>query len=115
MHGVIAIAYQEGKEVFKLRPGEDYFVMPGAYEFTADLNKDNRLETTASILAGDDNDVVFTAVETVHTTFVVYAQGQDKKLRQNQELWQDGELKYKVQSTKSMCIMAPRFGLGSIL
>ncbi|MBX2885650.1 MAG: VWA domain-containing protein [Granulosicoccus sp.] len=96
VRGVIASAYQSDQEVFRLRPGEDYFVMPGTYHFKAALNKDNKLETTETLQPGDDRDIVFEAIETVHTTFVVVAQGQSKKLRQHQELWQDGELKYKV-------------------
>ncbi len=96
IRGVIASGYENDQEVFRLRPGEDYFVMPGAYVFTADLNKDNKLETADIISVGDDKDVIFTAVETVHTKFIVFAQGQERKLRQHQELWQDGELKYKI-------------------
>ncbi len=94
--GVIAYVYQDGKEVFRLRTYEDYFVMPGVYRFTAALNKDNQLEIIETLAPGDDKDIVFQAVETVRTTFKVFAAGQDKKLRQHQQLWQDGELKYKI-------------------
>jgi hypothetical protein len=96
MRGVLAYAYQDGKEVFRLRPSEDYFVMPGSYRFAAKVNKDNELEVIETLALGDDKDIVFNAVKTVHTTFKVYASGQDKVLRQHQELWQDGELKYKL-------------------
>ena len=111
--GVNANVFQDGKEVFRLRPGEDYFVMPGDYLFTARLNKDNKLETFDSIVIGDDKDIVFTAVETVHTTFNVFAQGQDKKLRQHQELWQNGELKYKVHVHNGAAIRPGTYTLKS--
>ncbi len=96
IRGVLATAFQNGREVFKLRPGEDYYVLPGTYDFVASLNQDNELKTTDTIVVGDDKNIVFQAIETVLTLFEVYAQGKEEKLRQNQELWQDGELKYKV-------------------
>ncbi len=96
IRGANATAYENGTQVFKLRPGEDYYVMPGSYEFQSYLNQDNQLSTSAVLSAGDDKDVVFTAVETVRTYIKVSAEGQDKVLRQHQQLWQNGELKYDI-------------------
>lgn len=85
------------KKAFKLRPAEDYYVMPGHYEFKANVNKDNsNLLVVEAIAAGDDKAIVFDLIETVHTTFRVIDQASGKKLRQHQELWQDDELKYKI-------------------
>lgn len=97
IHGVISEGYVDSAKVFGLRPAEDYYVMPGHYEFRANLNKDNsNLSVTETIVAGDDKAIVFDLIETVHTTFKVMDQASGEKLRQHQELWQDGELKYKV-------------------
>lgn len=95
--GVISEGYIDGVKVFELRPSEDYFVMPGRYEFKANANKDNANLTVAEIVTdGDDKTIVFDLVETVHVVFNVIDQVSGKKIRQNQELWQNGKLKYKV-------------------
>ena len=96
IRGVVSTVYQNNAEVFKLRPGEDYYVLPGNYDFSARLNQDNVLQLSETVSIGDDKDIVFDVIQTVRTYFNVYAKGQEKKLRQHMELWQDGELKYKV-------------------
>ena len=88
--------YQAGNKLFGLRPAEDYYVLPGTYEFRARLNKDNNFAVADTITEGDDKTINFATVQTVRAWFVVRPEGSDKKLRQHQELYQDGELKYKV-------------------
>lgn len=94
--GAIATAYQEGSQQYSLRPAEEYFVLPGVYEFRAQLNKDNVLVITETIADGDDKTIDFFVVETVRAWFVVKPEGSNNKLRQHQQLYQEGKLKYKV-------------------
>ncbi|NOZ10875.1 MAG: hypothetical protein GXP09_07555 [Gammaproteobacteria bacterium] len=96
IRGVNATAYQKGQKLFNVRPGEDHFVLPGTYDFAASLNKDNQLKTTATVAAGEDKVIEFQAVETVRAVFKVMAKGQDKPIRQHQELLRDGKVMYKI-------------------
>lgn len=94
--GVGGYAYLNGKNVFSVRDNEEHFIMPGSYDFTAKLNQDNDLKDGATIAAGEYKIIEFHAVETVRALFRVFAEGEDKPLRQHQQLLQNGELKYKV-------------------
>lgn len=96
IRGVLATAYQQDKELFNLRPEEDYFILPGDYEFKATLNKDNVFSVQQSITEGDDKFIDFVAIETVRAYFVVKVDGADQTLRQHQQLFQNEQLKYKV-------------------
>ena len=96
IRGMGASAYQNGNKLFNVRANEEHYIMPGTYDFTAVLNKDNHLEVNATIAAGENRVIEFQAVETVRAVFRVFAAGNDKPLRQHQELLQDGEVKYKV-------------------
>ena len=82
---------------FGLRAREDYFIMPGSYEFRVNLRTDNSdVRSSLTISDGEDKDIVFELIETVHTTFNVVNEDTGKRLRQHQELWQDGEKKYQI-------------------
>ena len=95
--GGMAYSYVDEEAGFGLRPREDYFILPGSYEFRASLRTDNNdLRTTLTIAEGEDKDIVFELIETVHTTFHVLNQETGERLRQHQELWQDGEKKYQI-------------------
>ncbi len=92
--GPITRAYVDGRDIFGLRPGEEHFVLPGTYELRARLNEDNDLRVTATIVAGEDREVVFEAVKTVRVKLVVTPDGADRALRQHQELVQNGDVVY---------------------
>ena len=94
--GPMARAYVDERDVFGLLPGEEHFVLPGTYELRARLNEDNDLRVTATIVAGEDREVVFEAVKTVRVKLVVTPEGADRALRLNQELLQNGEVVYKL-------------------
>ena len=96
IRGTIARSYQNDEEVFSLRPNEEHFVLPGAYEFRAELDQDNDLSIIETVSPGEDKVLLFEAVQTVRTIFAVRAEGSDAVLRQHQELHQSGELVYKV-------------------
>lgn len=95
--GTGAYSYVNDKRGFGLRANEDFFILPGSYEFRASLRTDNSdLRTTITVAEGDDKDIVFELIKTVHTTFYVVNKDTGDRLRQHQELWQDGEKKYKI-------------------
>jgi len=95
--GTHAYSYSDDVRGFGLRAREDYFIMPGSYEFRANLRTDNSdLRSSLMIAEGEDRDIVFELIETVHTTFHVVNKDTGKRLRQHQELWQDGEKKYQI-------------------
>ena len=97
VRGALTYAYQNNKKLFSIRFGEEHFIMPGSYEFRSSLRSDNSdLRVNESIIEGEDKTITFNLVETVKTKFVVYDKRTGKKLRQHQQLWQNGELKYKV-------------------
>lgn len=96
IRGVLSHAYQDGNEVFSLRPYEEHFVLPGTYDFEATLNQDNELSITETIVAGEDKTLLFEAVQTVRLHIVVRPQGHDAPLRQHQELMQNGEAVYRL-------------------
>jgi len=97
LRGANASAQKDGIALFNLRPGEDYYIMPGRYEFLANLNQDNAAMSAAvTIVEGDDRFIDFDVVQTVRALFVVTPEGSDQRLRQNQQLYQDGELKYEL-------------------
>ncbi len=96
IRGVLVTAFQNGEQVFNLRPNEEHFVLPGTYEFRARLDQDNDLTITETIQPGQDKVLLFEAVKTVRAVFVVRPEGEQRGLRQHQELLQNGEVKYKV-------------------
>ncbi len=112
IHGSIAAGFVGGKEIFKLRPGEDYYISPGDYVFKANVDKDNTdLAVSEHIFAGDDKDIVFNLVKTVHTKFKVYDKKTGKTLRQHQELWQDGVRKYKIHYSNGAKVQPGKYKL----
>ena len=49
IRGVLAMAYQNGKEVFSLRPKEWQYVMPGTYDFKANINTLSRIDANGNL------------------------------------------------------------------
>ena len=103
--GATITAYQEGVEVFTFRWFDEVFVEEGTYEFRTRLTSDNDLSLTESFAAGDHKELNFELVRTVHATFTMVAAGSETPLRGNYQLWQDGEMKYKVHTTNGAEIL----------
>ena len=94
VRGTGVTAYQNGQEQFFMRPHDEYYILPGTYDFKAQLNEDNNLQITETIVAGEDKVLIFEAVKTVRVRFIVRPEGQDAIVRVHQELLQNGEVKY---------------------
>ncbi|MFQ5639443.1 MAG: hypothetical protein ACE5IR_15770 [bacterium] len=94
--GSLIQAFQKGKEVFKFRWIDEVYLDEGAYEFRAKPNRENELSVTETFVAGDHKEIVFKMVHTVKVKFKMVAAGSGIWFRENYELWQNGERKYKV-------------------
>lgn len=97
--GALVRVYQEGKEVFSIRPQDVAYVMPGEYELRSKVNQDNELKRTITVEDGEDQEVLFALETTVKVYFQLVASGSGIPYRHNTELWQDGERAYKVHSS----------------
>ncbi|HLG18036.1 MAG TPA: VWA domain-containing protein [Blastocatellia bacterium] len=97
--GSLVHAFQDGKEVFSFRYFDEVFVDEGAYEFRARPNAANDLSTTATIAAGERKEIVFGMAHTVRVTVKMVASGSGIWFRENYELWQNGEKRYRVHMT----------------
>jgi len=91
-------AYQNGKEVFKFRWIDEVYLDEGEYEFRAKPNPENELSVTETFAAGDHKEIVFEMVHTVQVYIKMIAAGSGAWFRQNYELWQNGEKKYRVHA-----------------
>jgi len=96
VRGALAHAFGGDEELFSLRPNEEHFILPGTYEFRATLNQDNELRVNETVRPGEDKVLLFEAIQTVRAVFAVTPEGSDDKLRQHQELLDNGEIAYKV-------------------
>lgn len=94
--GSLIHAFQDGKEIFKLRWIDEVYLDEGTYEFRAKPNAENELSVTESFADGDHKEIVFKMVHTVKVKFKMVASGSGIWFRENYELWQNGERKYKV-------------------
>ena len=94
--GALITAHQNGQEVFKFRWMDEVFVDEGTYEFRARPNAENELAMTETFAAGDHKEIVFQMTHTVKATFKLLASGSGIWFRENYELWQNGDMKYKV-------------------
>ena len=114
VRGTIAYGYVKNKRDHSLRFGEEHFVMPGTYEYRASLRTDNKdLKVSDTIVDGQDKVIVFNLVETVHAYFKVMNKETEKKLRQHQELWKDGEMQYKIHHANGAKIQPGTYTLKS--
>ena len=94
--GALVPAYQNDREAFTFRWIDTVYVEPGTYDFRATPNAENELSVTETLAPGDVKEIVFRLVHTVHVKIKMVASGSDIHFRQNYELWQDGEKKYRV-------------------
>ncbi|MCI0490474.1 MAG: VWA domain-containing protein [Blastocatellia bacterium] len=94
--GSLITAFQNGREVFKFRWMDEVYLDEGSYEFRARPNVANDLSVKESFVAGDRKEIAFELTHTVEVTIKMLASGTGEWLRQNYELWQNGEKKYGV-------------------
>ncbi|MCP5050876.1 MAG: hypothetical protein GY940_27170, partial [bacterium] len=104
-------AYQKGKEVFKFRWIDEVYVDEGTYEFRANPTPENRLSLSESLGAGDHKEIVFKMVHTVHVKIKMVASGSGTWFRQNYELWQQGQKKYRVHARNGARILPGTYDL----
>ena len=88
--------FQSGREVFSFRSIDEVFIEEGTYEFRAKPNRENDLTVTETFAAGDNKELVFKMVHTVKVKIKMVALGSGTWFRENYELWQEGEEKYRV-------------------
>ena len=94
--GANVTAFRDGDEAFTFRWFDRTYVEPGTYEFRAQPNQDNDLSLRATIVAGEQRELVFEMVHTVVAIIKMVASGSGIDFRENYELWQNGELARKV-------------------
>ncbi len=94
--GGIVTAFQEGEKVFHFRWKDRVYLDEGEYTFHAEPNAENKLSKTESFAAGEHKELVFELRHTVRVKFRLLADINGDLFREHQELWQDGELKYKL-------------------
>jgi Ca-activated chloride channel family protein len=111
--GALTDVLQNGEPVFRMRVAEDYFVLPGKYQFNSSPNQDNQMTVSADIKPGTDRDIVFDMTATVHTTIVARAGEPLTVLRQHQQLWQDGEQIYKLHFANGASVKPGTYTLRS--
>lgn len=105
--GVAVEGITSFQKALSLLPARDYFVKPGAYEFTVDDGNGGQ-SLQVQINPGDDKTLVFEQTGKIDTTLDVV----DKEGRQKfQELWQNGELRFKVEVRNGVQIQAGKYRL----
>jgi hypothetical protein len=109
--GSLVYAFQDGAEVFRFRWIDTVFADPGDYEFRTAPNADNRLSVTATIAAGEQKEIVFRLARTVQATFRMEASESGIWFRENYELWQNGELAYKVHVSNGARVLPGTYDL----
>ncbi len=109
--GALIHAYQNGKKVFKFRAQDEIYVDEGTYEFRSQPNKQNKLTVTETLGAGDDKEIIFRMVHTVHAKFKLVASGSGIWFRQNYELWRNGEKKHGVHVNNGVRVLPGQYDL----
>ncbi len=94
--GSFVSGFQNGEEVLGFRAKDRAYIDPGSYELRSQPNADNALVVHESFADGDHKEIVFEMVHTVRVKFAMVSTDSAIEFRSNFELWQDGELKYKV-------------------
>ncbi|MEM1187185.1 MAG: hypothetical protein AAGI72_01590 [Pseudomonadota bacterium] len=91
--GANIAAWQDGKEVFTFRAKDEALAEPGAYEFRASPNDDNKLSLRETLTEDTDTELLFELSKTVEF-MVVYRLPNGDEIRRNGELWQNGARVY---------------------
>ncbi len=102
---VLAYGYQNDEQKLGLRPDEWQYVMPGSYEFRAEVNNDNHLSITETLVEGDKKDLVFNLVNTVKVKFITTTSMDNVVLKFHSKLYQDGEEKYNIHRSNGKVIL----------
>lgn len=66
--GALVTAWSGAEQAFQFRPADRPFAAPGAYRFTTELDADNTLELSATLVEGEHTEIAFEAVSTVRVT-----------------------------------------------
>ncbi len=109
--GSLIYVFQNGKETFHFRWIDEVWLDEGTYEFRANPNKENELSLTETFAAGDHKEIVFQMIHTVKITVKMVASGSEIWFRENYELWQNDELKYKVHVSNGATILPGTYDL----
>jgi hypothetical protein len=89
--GALVRAYQDGREIFTIRPGDAEYVNEGVYEFrTVFQGMERSVEEVFA--AGDVKTVTFEFDRRVRQLVTVLAGDTGEVFRHNFELWRDGEM-----------------------
>ena len=94
--GSLVSVLQDSTEIFRFRWIDTVYIDPGTYEFRAAPNAEYELSVTETVQAGEQKAILFRMVRTVRAIFRMEASESGIWFRENYELWQDDELKYKV-------------------
>jgi len=109
--GSLISAYQEGREVFRFRWKDEVFVDEGSYEFRTEVNSANSLSLEETFEAGDSKELVFEMVQTVNVMIRFETSGKKEHLRENADLLQNGEQKYRVHVHNGGTVLPGRYDI----
>ena len=104
-NGVMTYGYQNDIQLLGLRPNDWQYVMPGEYEFRAQVNNDNNLTISESLEEGDKKELVFNLINTVKVKFLTLTSMDKVPLRFHSVLYQDGKEKYKVHRSNGKAVL----------
>ena len=109
--GALVHAYQDGQEVFRFRHLDEVYVEAGTYEFRSQPNRENDLSVTATIEPGEREELVFEMVHTVRAVIKMVSSDEELDYRQGYELWQGGEVRYKVHWSNGVLALPGTYDL----
>ena len=106
--GTVSV-WKDGKNISRFRQIDEVFIDEGAFEFRAfptefgvSPPKSTELTVKETFSAGDRKEVVFRFPRAVRITMKIRAAGTNERFRGIIELWQNGERKYKVNTSRSV-------------
>lgn len=104
-------AFQDGEEAFSFRWRDEVFLEEGTYEFRTKPNDANELSLTETFGPGDHKTLVFELQQTVHARIKMVSSAPQLDYRENYELWQNGERKYKVHWSNGVIALPGTYDL----
>lgn len=96
--GALISAYQNGEEVFRFRPQDEALARPGTYEFRSQVNADNVVTATATLVGGEQTTVAFELAQTVRT-LVQFQLTDGSVIKRNSVLLEDGAEAYSLHGS----------------
>lgn len=112
--GGIVSAFQGGEKVFHFRWKDRVYLDEGEYTFYAEPNAENQLSRTEGFAAGEHKELIFELRHTVRVKFRLLAENNGELFRAHQELWQNGELKYKLHHANGGTVLPGDYELKMI-